>query len=133
MGVHCTCGEPDEIKKNTHPKYIYLPPFVVVRYLMGVLDWTLTFTYLEGSSAAFEKAARSVGAADPSSREAWVRHGMVMPAMPGGLFSMDREQFYGLGSYDQGMEVWGGENVEMSMRHVKANVPCNKPRVVSFS
>ena len=22
MGVHCTCGEPDEIKKNTHPKYI---------------------------------------------------------------------------------------------------------------
>ena len=22
MGVHRTCGEPDEIKKNTHPKYI---------------------------------------------------------------------------------------------------------------
>ena len=22
MWVHRTCGEPDEIKKNTHPKYI---------------------------------------------------------------------------------------------------------------
>ena len=24
MGVHCTCGEPDEIKKNTHPKYMVI-------------------------------------------------------------------------------------------------------------
>ena len=32
------------------------------------------------------------------------------------VFSMGGNQFYSLGSYDQGMDVWGGENVEMSMR-----------------
>ena len=38
------------------------------------------------------------------------------PAMAGGLFSMDKEYFYFLGSYDEGMEFWGAENTEMSLR-----------------
>ena len=38
------------------------------------------------------------------------------PAMAGGLFSIDKEFFYHIGSYDEGMEFWGGENVEMSLR-----------------
>ena len=33
--------------------------------------------------------------------------------MAGGLFSTDKEYFYELGSYDEGMEIQGGENLEM--------------------
>ncbi|XP_020934282.1 inactive polypeptide N-acetylgalactosaminyltransferase-like protein 5 isoform X2 [Sus scrofa] len=38
------------------------------------------------------------------------------PAMVGGLFAIHRHYFNEIGQYDKGMNLWGGENLELSLR-----------------
>ena len=66
---------------------------------IGVFDWTLTFTWEAYKGPKLKP-----------------HEPLTCPVMAGGLFSIDRKYFYELGSYDEDMQVWGGENLEISFR-----------------
>uniref|UniRef100_A0A8C4QJI1 Polypeptide N-acetylgalactosaminyltransferase n=1 Tax=Eptatretus burgeri TaxID=7764 RepID=A0A8C4QJI1_EPTBU len=70
---------------------------------IGGFDWRLTFQW--HSVPEHERQRRS-------SRADTLRS----PTMAGGLFSVSKRYFEHIGTYDAGMEVWGGENLELSFR-----------------
>ncbi|XP_015113892.1 polypeptide N-acetylgalactosaminyltransferase 13 [Diachasma alloeum] len=70
----------------------------------GAFNWDLHFRWLTLSGPLMKERRENI--VDP----------FKTPAMAGGLFSMDKNYFFKLGSYDEQMKIWGGENLELSFR-----------------
>ncbi|KAF5910761.1 hypothetical protein HPG69_004850 [Diceros bicornis minor] len=69
----------------------------------GNFDWSLSFGW--ESLPDHEKQRRK----DET-------YPIKTPTFAGGLFSISKEYFEYIGTYDEEMEIWGGENIEMSFR-----------------
>ncbi|KAG5842642.1 hypothetical protein ANANG_G00179780 [Anguilla anguilla] len=92
------CPVIDTIDWNTFEYYMQTDEPMV-----GGFDWRLTFQW---------HAVPEVDRQRRTSRIDPIRS----PTMAGGLFAVSKSYFEFLGTYDMGMEVWGGENLELSFR-----------------
>uniref|UniRef100_A0A914W963 Polypeptide N-acetylgalactosaminyltransferase n=1 Tax=Plectus sambesii TaxID=2011161 RepID=A0A914W963_9BILA len=75
-----------------------------IELFRGGFNWNLQFRWY--AVPPHEIKRRSVDGTSP----------IASPTMAGGLFSIDRKYFEELGGYDHEMDIWGGENLEISFR-----------------
>ncbi|XP_045775251.1 polypeptide N-acetylgalactosaminyltransferase 3-like [Maniola jurtina] len=70
----------------------------------GAFSWRLHFRWLMPSSEVMMNKSKNPFKPYPT------------PAMAGGLFAVRKSLFWRLGGYDDGMIIWGAENLELSWR-----------------
>jgi len=70
---------------------------------VGGFDWNLQFNW---HSLPEREKVRRKHSTDP----------IRSPTMAGGLFSIGKDFFEKLGTYDPGFDIWGGENLELSFK-----------------
>ncbi|KFD51521.1 hypothetical protein M514_07571 [Trichuris suis] len=68
----------------------------------GGFSWDLSFRWYTAPSPRLQVADKATP--------------VKTPTIAGGLFSMDRQYFFDIGAYDEGMKIWGAENLELSFR-----------------
>lgn len=96
----------------------YTPVYQKHEHFRGIFEWG--FLYKESKVPADVLAMRA-----HNSEPYW------SPTHAGGLFAMDRSYFFELGAYDPGLQIWGGENFELSFKIWQCGgtiewVPCSR-------
>lgn len=120
LDSHCECAEGwiepllDPIARN--PKASVVPLIEIIddstfefhatpiqNIQVGGFDWNLIFNWHVTPEREMKRRQNKT---DP----------IRSPTMAGGLFAIDKNWFEQLGMYDPGMDIWGGENLELSFK-----------------
>ncbi|XP_046343077.1 N-acetylgalactosaminyltransferase 7-like isoform X1 [Haliotis rufescens] len=93
-------------------------PVYTTNHHRGIFEWG--FLYKESQVPQKELSKRAYNSEPYKS-----------PTHAGGLFAMDRKYFFEIGAYDPGMQIWGGENFELSFKIWQCGgsiewVPCSR-------
>ncbi|XP_076157882.1 polypeptide N-acetylgalactosaminyltransferase 12 [Alosa pseudoharengus] len=119
LDCHCECHD-GWLEPLLHR--IMVEPTAVVCPVIDVIDWN-TFQYLgnpgEPQIGGFDWRLVFTWHPVPEyeqKRRSSPTDVIRSPTMAGGLFAVSKSYFHYLGTYDTGMEVWGGENLEFSFR-----------------
>lgn len=119
LDSHCECNQgwlPPLLRRvKEDPRRIVCPVIDVINLnsfkyfgassdLRGGFDWNLVFKWEFLSSKEREERANH-----PTLP-------IRTPMIAGGLFVVDKANFDQLGTYDTAMDIWGGENLELSFR-----------------
>ena len=83
---------------------------------IGGFNWNLKFIWIENADSEREKENLQP---------------IKTPTISGGLFAISTEYFKYIGYYDEGLDIWGGENLELSFKvwmcgGVLEIVPCSR-------
>merc|ERR1719232_1602165 len=136
LDSHCECNqgwlEPLLARIHENPMAFVVPIIDVIDdktleyyhgngnyFQIGGFTWSGHFTWIDIPDHEKDRTGHDPVAAIRS------------PTMAGGLFAVDRRYFWEVGSYDEEMDVWGGENLEMSFRvwqcgGVIETLPCSR-------
>lgn len=96
---------------------------------LGAFNWGLNFRWYPISRRELV-ASNGYNKVEGKVKLTELIHPFNSPVMAGGLFSIERDYFNEVGKYDPQMDIWGGENIELSFRlwqcggNVKI-VPCS--------
>ncbi|TGZ64620.1 hypothetical protein CRM22_006300 [Opisthorchis felineus] len=112
-GNDCIAGQPMELQvdciQSVAERLVVSPIIYDIsnpnelddRPVWGGFTWNLTFRW------EYMKAANRLD---------HILQPWASPAISGGIYATWRKGFFDLGGYDEEMDIWGGENVELSLR-----------------
>ena len=119
LDAHCECTqgwlEPLLHRIQESPKSVVCPVIDIIND--DTFQYTKSFSLHWGAfnwELHFRWFMMGMGQMDKMKVNSTVPYGT--PVMAGGLFSINRQYFWESGSYDDKMDIWGGENLEMSFR-----------------
>ena len=130
------------LDSHTEPNINWLPPLlepIALDYrtcvcpFIDVIEFK-TFEYVaqdEGSRGIFDWNFNYRKMELTGSEQRFPTDNFASPVMAGGLFAISAKFFWELGGYDSGLDIWGGEQYELSFKvwlcgGTMLDVPCSR-------